>query len=198
MVALFAEQSNIIEFPQHNEWYTPHCYIEGAREVMGSIDLDPASCELANRTVRAAKYYDMHTNGLDKAWYGNIWLNPPFGKVHNKSGIRLFVNKLIEEYRAGRTTQAVLLGTSDCDASWFHPLWDFIICFPDHNVYFNRPINGRIEKEARHGHWFGTTFIYLGPNEQKFIEVFSRFGNVAKRVSPPRRETAQPSLWEVQ
>ncbi|SRR6266581_2164730 len=197
MIAL-AKPDNLIAMPtKSNEWYTPSKYIEAAREVMGSIDLDPASCELANRTVKATRYYDIRTNGLDKPWHGNIWLNPPFGKVHNKSGIRIFTNKLIEEYRAGRTKQAVLLGTSDCDASWFHPLWDFLICFPDHNVYFDRPVRGIVEKETRHGHWFGTTFVYLGLNEQKFIDIFSAFGNVAKRVSKPRQTVQSLRLWEV-
>lgn len=204
-MSVVMKQSNIIDFPVvatpqgNNEWYTPSRYIEAARTVMGSIDLDPASCELANKTVKATRYYDILANGLDKPWHGNIWLNPPFGKVENKSGIRIFTNKLIQEYREGRVQQAILLGTSDCDASWFHPLWDFLICFPDHNVYFNRPtITGNVEKEARHGHWFGTTFVYLGTREQKFIEVFSQFGNIAKRVSQPRHIIATPSLWEGQ
>jgi hypothetical protein len=36
------------------EWYTPERYLDLAREVLGTIDLDPASSEIAQETVRAA------------------------------------------------------------------------------------------------------------------------------------------------
>src|SRR5947208_7327512 len=106
-----------------NEWYTPAKYIEAAREVMGGIDLDPASCALANETVRATTYHTVESDGLIQPWFGRVWLNPPFTKVQNKSGIRIFTNKLVEEYKASNIAQAILLATSDCDASWFHQLW---------------------------------------------------------------------------
>ena len=35
----------------NNEWYTPPKFIEAAREVMGSIDLDPATSKVAQETV---------------------------------------------------------------------------------------------------------------------------------------------------
>src|SRR2546430_17584816 len=87
-----------------NEWYTPSKYIETAREVLGSIDLDPASCELANRTVKADKYYTKEDDGLSKEWHGNVWLNPPYGKINpipgsTKSYQRIFVEKLLREYK---------------------------------------------------------------------------------------------------
>lgn len=43
----------LLNSSQSNEWFTPARYVEAAREVLGSIDLDPASCEAGNRIVQA-------------------------------------------------------------------------------------------------------------------------------------------------
>lgn len=189
----FAKPDNIIPLPQKsNEWYTPYYIIEAARQVMGSIDLDPASCLEANLVVRADKFYSEQENGLAQAWHGNIWLNPPFGKTRNQSNQALFVRRLVIEHRAGNVTQAILLITPKNTCSYFKVLWDYPICFADHHVQFHRP-NGQVKDQM-----FGVSFVYLGKNEQRFIDIFSKFGTIAKRVSQPR-QTVQPlSLWEVQ
>lgn len=169
-----------------NEWYTPAKYIEAAREVMGSIDLDPASCELANQTVRAAHYYSKEDDGLSKAWYGNVWLNPPYGKRDGRSYITLFVRKLIHEFKAGNIRQAVLLTTCRTDSAWFKLLWDYPLCFASHYVTFHRPDN---LPDTRH--MSGSVFVYLGPHEQKFVSTFSQFGRIAKAVDTPVRSAVQ-------
>src|SRR5262249_14864109 len=56
------------------EWYTPKKYIEAVRDVLGGIDLDPASCERANEVVKAAKFYTATQNGLNEPWQGRVWL----------------------------------------------------------------------------------------------------------------------------
>ena len=61
-----------------DEWYTPAKYIESAREVLGRIDLDPASNDFANKTVKADRYFTEESNGLEQEWSGNIWMNPPY------------------------------------------------------------------------------------------------------------------------
>jgi hypothetical protein len=83
------------------EWYTPHEIMEAVHEVMGGIDLDPASSEKANSIVKAARYFTRPElvpcgefdglpfmtqggGGLDESWAkvnGRIWLNAPFGRT---------------------------------------------------------------------------------------------------------------------
>ena len=63
-----------------DEWGTPEKYIALAREVMGEIDLDPASNEHAQRTVQARQYFTREDSGLVHPWVGRVWLNPPYTK----------------------------------------------------------------------------------------------------------------------
>src|SRR5579859_6267283 len=152
---------NIVPFPtKSNEWYTPARYIEAARRVMGSIDLDPASCELANRTVKATRFYTAKENGLAQEWEGNVWLNPPYGRINLNGGSKswqvLFTEKLEREYRDGNVKQAILLTVGlSCLNEWFEPFWNYPLCFQK-KITFKRP-NGTYSEFG-----FGSIFVYLG------------------------------------
>ena len=50
----------------NDEWYTPAFIVETARAVLGCIDLDPASCEYANRVVQAGRYFDQGGSAPDE------------------------------------------------------------------------------------------------------------------------------------
>ena len=146
----------------HVEWYTPSQYIGAARAVLGGIDLDPASSELANETVKAERFFSEDDDGLSREWAGRVWLNPPYGK-----GSGLFATKLVEEFSAGRVTAAILLlNAYGFDSSWFQPLWNYPICFTDHRIVFTSP------NRETGGPANANIFAYLGPHDDDFIDAF--------------------------
>jgi hypothetical protein len=51
-------------FTGETEWYTPAPYVEAARACLGAIDLDPASAPLAQKTIRAARFFTREEDGL--------------------------------------------------------------------------------------------------------------------------------------
>ena len=161
-------------FTGNTEWYTPGEFVEAAREVMGGIDLDPASCAMAQETVRAARYYTKDDCGLAHPWHGRIWLNPPY----SVGLVDQFVAKLVEEYQTGNVSSAVVLTDNRTDTAWFHALAaaSARLCFTRRRIHFHgegisvsRPANG-------------SAFFYLGSDPGQFDRVFSRFGLGAQIV----------------
>jgi ParB family chromosome partitioning protein len=150
-----------------SEWYTPKHIIDKAREVLGHIDLDPASCEYAQKTVQARMYFDKERNGLDLQWRGRVWLNPPYGR-----GIRHWINKLVDEYENGEVEQAITIVNNATDVGWFQPFWDYSICFPTGRVYFERP-GSEADSPAQ-----GSAIVYLGKNNGRFAGHFADLGPV--------------------
>ncbi len=181
---------------QTSEWYTRPKYIEAARLVMGQIDLDPASCSAANEIVKATHYYTREQNGLLLPWHGRVWLNPPYGRSAkmqglHQSAIGAFIRRLLTCYAAGDVTEAIALVTTEVNAKWFYPLWQFTICIPDHRVNFIVPVQQR----NKYSQMFGTCFVYLGPHEERFAEVFSQFGRIVKAIDIPKAKPVTSELW---
>jgi ParB family chromosome partitioning protein len=175
-----------------NEWYTPPQYADAARNVMGGIGLDPASCAAANQFIRATRYYTKADNGLLQPWFGRIWLNPPYGRAKGGSVSfqAEFIRKLLHEWSRHSIAQAVLLCTADPDERWFQPLWRFPLCFAYPQIRFFRP---GLPPEK---HIMGSCFVYLGSHEDAFTEAFKPFGRVIKAINPPRSVSLNLELWQ--
>ena len=62
---------------ESHEWYTPRPLIE---KLGVEFDLDPASSTAANTLIQAKNIFTKEDDGLKQDWYGNVWLNPPYGK----------------------------------------------------------------------------------------------------------------------
>jgi ParB family transcriptional regulator, chromosome partitioning protein len=152
-----------------DEWYTPQKYIEAAREVLGAIDLDPASCEAAQKTIQAAGYFTKEDDGLAQEWHGRVWLNPPYSQPLASQ----FGDKLLEELDAGRVTACVMVQNASTDAGWFHKLANrATICLTRGRINFDRADG---ESSANR---YGQCFFYFGPEPDRFCEVFGSFGLV--------------------
>lgn len=159
---------------ESEEYYTPARYVEAAREVMGVIDLDPASCERAQEWIGAETFYTVADDGLKRRWLGRIWLNPPYSKTGNRSNQDIWSAQLIEQYRAGNVTEAILLVKSAMGYKWFENLWcSWPTCFARKRISFIRS-NGDDKGQSK----MGTAFLYLGQNVERFVEVFRQFGRV--------------------
>ena len=158
------------------EWYTPAPYIDAARDVMGTIDCDPASSDTANGVVEAATYYTEADDGLVKDWVGNVWLNPPY----SSSLVSAFTEKLLFEIDAGNTSKAVVLVNNATDTRWFSSLVDRCdgICFTTGRIAFINPAGESVSGAAQ-----GQVFLYFGSGADGFFERFRSFGWCAEVVA---------------
>ena len=155
-----------------NEWYTPEQHIEFARQVLGTIDLDPASSHVANQTVKAERFFSQETNGLEKEWAGNVWLNPPYAQP----AIAQFADKMVAEWQSGRVAAAIVLTHNYTDTAWFQTLARAAaaICFTRGRVRFVSPA-GELAAPTQ-----GQAFFYFGHEVDIFADVFGQIGFVAE------------------
>jgi ParB family chromosome partitioning protein len=170
------KSSNVLHSSESVEYYTPPIYIEAARAVLGEIDLDPASCDEANRTVRAGTHFTVADDGLSREWFGRVWLNPPYGNHPRlgKSNQGLWSERLFLAYRHEKIEAAILLVNAVTDRVWFQPAWNHSICFTDHRIRYLTPANAPDVHQPTHGN----AFVYLGPDHELFYQLFKRFGVV--------------------
>ncbi len=153
-----------------NEWYTPAPFIDAAIEVMGGIDLDPASSSEANKLVGADTFYTKENSGLDQPWEGRVWLNPPY----TSDLVTRFADKLTREYKADRVDQACLLTNNATETQWFQKTVRVAnaVCFPDGRItYWNPDRTSRTPLQ-------GQVVLYFGSEVRRFRSTFGGLGAV--------------------
>lgn len=158
------KKPHVVNNSKDDEWYTPPKYIEAAREVLGTIDLDPASNDFANQTVKASTYFTEEINGLEQEWFGNVWMNPPYSTAL----LTKFADKLVES----DISQAIVLVNNATETAWFEKMISkaSAILFHKGRIRF-------VKRDGEHGAPLqGQAFIYYGDNPERFLEVFSQFG----------------------
>jgi phage N-6-adenine-methyltransferase len=169
-----------------NEWHTPPQYLALAREVLGEIDLDPASSAKAQEIVAAAAYFTKEDDGLTREWHGRVWLNPPYAQPL----IAEFISKMCAEVRAGRVNQAIMLTHNYTDTAWFHEAASACnaICFTRGRVKFVDR-NGEVAAPTQ-----GQSLFYFGDDVARFREHFDNVGFVVLPLrDSSRSKTDRPS-----
>lgn len=162
---------------KREQWYTPAEVAEAARAALGGrIDLDPASCDIANRTIKAVEFYSLpDKDGLVLPWYGRVFMNPPFGEIGP-----LFVKRLAAELAAGRVEQAVvLLATSHTQNDRFQPIRELspIICYPPKRIRFTDEdgVSGQPK--------FPSVVLGVGVHPEPFAAAFQPLGRIYSELS---------------
>lgn len=186
------------------EHYTPAPIVEAAREVLGGIDLDPASCSLANEVVQAAAFYGpggLAPDGLAETWIGRVFLNPPGGRVPDEykglgtsSNAALWWATLASAWEAGEVEAAIFVGftleilRSAQSLDVPQPI-NFPLCVPSSRIAFDTEQQG--ERIASKQPTHANVIVYLPPYNgdrvnrptvvgaehiRGFFEAFSKFG----------------------
>lgn len=153
---------------------TPPEFVAMARKVMGSIELDPASCLEANRLfIHASRFFDEQTNGLQQSWATPaMWLNPPY----SGRGAFEFARKFAEE--AEGITQSIVLVNSATGTRAFRYLFDNCdaICFCSRRIQFIDPSGMRSQSNNSKEQ----LFFYRGRRVARFSSVFGAIGRVVR------------------
>ena len=111
---------------------TPVEIIQAVKDVLGSIDLDPASDHTINQEIGARRFYDFFLDGYNRQWEAStVFLNPPGNSyIGGSYAIRLQYQNFELMHDKG------LIGTSQLKAfrlkhnlkhisasNWFTKLW---------------------------------------------------------------------------
>jgi phage N-6-adenine-methyltransferase len=155
------------------DWHTPEDIIAAARSVLGAIDLDPASSDAAQATVRAARYFTARENGLRQRWAGRVWLNPPYAYPL----IEQFIEKLLDELASGRVTAALLLTNNSTDTGWFQTAAAraAAVAFFSGRLHFSNAPDAPAQGQA---------LTYFGDDVTRFASVFRNRAVVLEPIEP--------------
>lgn len=153
-----------------DDFYTSSVIIESAREAMGGIDLDPASHAVANKVVRAARFFTAGSNGLTHDWGGKVWLNPPFSQW------KAWIPKIVNEWHSGRIeAMCILSATRTITAQYFADIhrYSSAICI----LHGRIPFCGGRAASPDDGH----AVFYMGQDTNRFRAGFDEIGNTYTR-----------------
>lgn len=175
---------NIQHSSRNDDWRTPPSIIELVHQVLGEIDLDPASSELANQQVKAKRFITAEEDGLNTDWNlngGSVFINPPGGKLGIKSiSIEFWKKLMLEKYHC-RLGHAIFLSFSiehlqTSQGKGVPSIKNFPFCVPRKRIAFVDPTSDSMVAPSH-----SNMIVYVPgtvDRTSKFKEVFSVLGDI--------------------
>lgn len=179
--------------PVHNDYYTPPTIVREAGEVMGGIDLDVASSWTANRIHKIPVYYTAHRSAFHNPWFGNVWMNPPYGD----NGA--WFSEAVRYLKSGDIKQICIFGqVSALVTQYARPLNEFrpsLLLFNPTPTFWGCSKSGEMvgpercetvlgqRKDSKLGTDAPHGILYIGDRRKEFEEVFRERGFVWHNVS---------------
>lgn len=169
----------------HHEHPTPKSIIKAAHEVMGRIDLDPASSKEFNEIVGATHFFTKEDDGFNQDWdaYKTIFLNPPGSQSApgEKRGpsCHEWLDKLVRESLG----ESIYIGYNGPETLSRRPwhcrsadavLWTSVEGTATREEGFVGS-SGRMAF-ASDRPYFPSVILYFGWNEEGFKREFAKFG----------------------
>lgn len=166
--------ATVDEGTSSQHWWTPPEVIEPARRVLGAIDLDPASCDEANRMiVGATRYYTPDQDGLAQPWEGRTWMNCPYGRGCMPS----WTGRLVSAVVARTVPSAIALVNNDPSTKWFQSLAAYatVIGYPVRRLRFihGDPSDPMYRQQAKTGQQRAQAIIGLRVDPVAFVRHFA-------------------------
>lgn len=154
-----------------DEWGTPPKYVEPLSDVLDGFDLDPASG--AEPQPYADERYTVEDDGLSTPWYGDVWLNPPYGRSANKQ----WAKRTVDQWQNEDVETITALVPASTDTQWFQ------------NNYFEANyltfIEGRIEflGDGDNNATFPSVIASFGTFPEEYLSALNEMGVVTERKS---------------
>lgn len=147
--------------------------LDVVREVLGEIQIDPASDPSNPTGATWACYYLPERDGLALPWLGKVFCNPPYGKT---TGASAWMQKFDREYQHGNMEEGILLVGANTDTVAFQDLLrKYPVCFWKGRIQFIPP-PGEAPSSNRNSR--GSAFFYAGKKSDVFQKIFSKHGSV--------------------
>lgn len=184
---------------ESDKWYMSDELLQACLEVLVHIELDVGSDAVAAKRVGADEYIDEEKDAIDPEtlWtvseeherHGmpvNMLCNAPGGEDRTRrtkdgscSIQGLFLEKAIEETKAGRVNAMVLHLRAAVGQKWFKNVYTIPHCFLRERIQFVNPSREDLDKHQRNPH--GSVICFLGNDQQayrRWLDVFSKLGYI--------------------